>query len=113
MSDNERSHDEAARLFHDTWRLLSDLSALQKRLPAPNRTSARRPPDWNESLSYAECVETLRAGIRGTLHVVGRNLRTREESQILEALLPPGAKHLRDALGWIRWLEETSRGEGA
>ena len=113
MSDDERAHDEAARLFHDAWRLLSYLSALQQRLPAPNRTSARRPPDWNESLSYAECVETLRAGIRGTLHVVGRNLRTRDESDILKALLPPEAQHLRDMLGWMRWLEETSRGEGA
>jgi hypothetical protein len=113
MPVDERALDEAARLFHDAWKLLSDLSALQKRLPAPNRTSARRSPDWNESLSYAECVETLRAGIRGTLRVVGTNLRAREESQILEALLPPSAKHLRDALGWMRWLEETARGEGA
>jgi hypothetical protein len=113
MPGDERTHDEAARLFHDAWKLLSDLSALQKRLPAPNRTTARRPPDWNESLSYAECVETLRAGIRGTLHIVGTNLRTREESQILEALLPPSAKCLRGAPGWMRWLEETSRGGSA
>jgi hypothetical protein len=113
MPEDERAHDEAARLFHEAWRLLSELSALQKRLPAPNRTSARRSPAWNESMSYAECVETLRAGIRGTLHVVGTNLRSREESQILEALLPPSAKHLRDAIGWMRWLEETSRGESS
>jgi hypothetical protein len=98
MPGDERTHDEAARLFHDAWKLLSDLSALQKRLPAPNWTTARRPPDWNESLS----VETLQAGIRGTLHIVGTNLRTREESQILEALLPPSAKCLRGAPGWMR-----------
>lgn len=111
MHDDDRAHD-TARLFHDAWRLLSDLSALQKRLPAPNRATARRPPDWNDSRSYAECVDTLRASMRGALHSVCTNLRIREESHILDALLPPTARYSRDADGWLRWLEGTWRGEG-
>jgi hypothetical protein len=53
-----RSRD-AARLFDEAARLLSNLTAAGKALPPPN-FSASKPSDWTEAHSYANCVERLR-----------------------------------------------------
>jgi hypothetical protein len=59
-----------ATLFHQARELLSDLTALGKRLPDPE-------------------VEKVRARIAGALHMVMTELRVREEWQILSALSEP------------------------
>jgi hypothetical protein len=79
---------QAAALFHQASRLLSDLNALAQHLPEPAITSGR-PPDWSEARSYANCVGRLRVALEGALRIVMMDLRIRQEEQILEALIPP------------------------
>jgi hypothetical protein len=99
-----------AELFHEAWMLLSNLDALRRQLPDPNMPVSKLPEDWNESRSYAVCVDMLRVGLRFALKNIIVGLEFRNEGEIREALLPPSAKLPHGPESYLRWLDETMGG---
>jgi hypothetical protein len=90
MPENE-STQQAARLFQEAWRLLADLTELQRRLPEPRLPTrpGPLPPDWDDARSYAQCVDSLRGSLEFSLQNIVTSLGFRNEWHIQSALLPP------------------------
>jgi hypothetical protein len=92
---DEKMQDEkitrAIKLFRDAWTLLANLEELQLSLPAPNMVSARPlPPDWDDSRSYAVCVDTLQSSLSFVLNAnILPSLAFRNEWHILNTLKRP------------------------
>jgi hypothetical protein len=90
MATDDRAQ-QAARLFHEAWRLAAELKELQGRLPAPQMPDrpGPLPPDWDELARYAQCVDQLRQGLEFALNQTMMGLGFRNEFHIQRELLPP------------------------
>jgi|SoiMetStandDraft_2_1073263.scaffolds.fasta_scaffold154702_3 hypothetical protein len=82
----DQRYEQAAELFKQASKLLSDLTALGRRLPPPDMRSGKLPPDWNEEKSYGLCVDLLRLNLDSTIQRVQMDLGIRKEFQISAAL---------------------------
>ena len=99
--------DEAARLFHDGWNLLADLTHLRKRLPDPIGPRGL-PPESSTSHGYADCVEQLRRSLDLSLRRIIKELEIRHQWQIRAELLPPTSSRFRvDFQAYLSQLDDT------
>ena len=87
----DRNTQQAARLFQEAWRLLADLTELQRRLPEPRLPTrpGPLPSDWDDARSYAQCVASLRVSLDFSLNQIVSSLGFRNEWHIQRELLPP------------------------
>ena len=99
---------EAARLFHDAWNLLADLTRLRKRLPDPMVPPEVLPPQSSASRSYADSVEQLRRSLDLSLRRIIKELEIRSDWRVRAELLPPSDSRFRvDLQAYLRQLDET------
>jgi hypothetical protein len=98
---------EAARLFHDAWNLLADLTHLRKRLQDPMPLGVL-PAESSASRSYGDCVEQLRRSLDLSLRRIIKELEIRNDWPVRAELLPPSSSRFRvDLQAYLRQLDET------
>jgi hypothetical protein len=93
---DEKMQDEkitrAIKLFRDAWTLLANLEELARSLPEPTIPEAGPLRDWNDSRSYAVCVDMLQSSLSFSLNNILISLGFRNEWHIQNALSRPSVK---------------------